>query len=117
MLRLVVGKELFLKGKELYFSRYRNGNANSDQFFACFEEVSGRSLDLFKQTWLHAIGYPAVSARTEYNAGAKRFTVHFRQHPQGGGVFHLPVSLALVDNQGSVGTRNGTGVRACRVIQ
>lgn len=102
MLRLIVGKENFLKGKELYFSRYRNGNANSDQFFECFEEVAGRSLSQFKQTWLHTIGYPAVTARTEYNAGTQRFTIQFRQHTLGEGVFHLPISLALVDGQGSI---------------
>ncbi len=62
MLRLIVGKENFLKGKDLYFSRYKHANANSDQFFQCFEEVSGRSLALFKKTWLHTIGYPEVSA-------------------------------------------------------
>ncbi len=48
MLRLLLGNDRFKAGKCLYFSRYRNANANTDQFFECFEEVSGKSLELFK---------------------------------------------------------------------
>ena len=78
MLRLILGKENFLAGKELYFSRYRNSNANTDQFFSCFEEVSGRSLDQFKQAWLFRLGYPEVTARTEYNESTKQFSIQFQ---------------------------------------
>jgi aminopeptidase N len=67
MLRLVLGAEPFRAGKSLYFSRYQNGNANTDQFFACFEEVSGRSLRSFKDGWLYSIGYPAVTVATDYD--------------------------------------------------
>jgi aminopeptidase N len=101
MLRLIVGKEKFLKGKDLYFARYKHANANSDQFFQCFEEVAGRSLELFKKTWLHTIGYPEVSATTEYDAEQKTFTVHFHQKSPVEGVFHLPIALALIDTQGN----------------
>jgi aminopeptidase N len=102
MLRLVVGKENFVKAKNLYFSRYQYGNANSDQFFACFEEVAGRSLTLFKQTWLHTIGYPEVTAATQYHAADKRFTVQIEQRSRAEALFHLPIELALFDRQGSV---------------
>ncbi len=102
MLRLIVGTDNFRKGKDLYFSRYKHGNANSDQFFQCFEEVSDRSLALFKKTWLHTIGYPEVSATTEYDAASQRFTVDLRQQSPVDGVFHVPLAMALVDKQGSV---------------
>ena len=39
MLRLVLGDDAFHAGKTLYFSRYHHGNANTDQFFQCFEEI------------------------------------------------------------------------------
>ena len=101
MLRLILGPEKFHAGKTLYFSRYRNSNANTDQFFECFEEVSGISLDQFKKGWLYRIGYPKVEATTEYDHNAKRYRIHLRQKvPADQAPFHLPVELALVDNNG-----------------
>ncbi len=100
MLRLVLGAKVFKAGKELYFSRYRYGNANSDQFFACFEEVSGRALHQFKENWLHTIGYPRVTAITSYDPEKQRYRIQFEQQvPSGLKPFHLPIELALV-NQG-----------------
>ncbi|MBI5571555.1 MAG: DUF3458 domain-containing protein [Desulfomonile tiedjei] len=101
MLRLLIGNDHFVAGKELYFSRYRHSNANTDQFFACFEEVSGLSLDQFKQAWLYRVGYPKVLARTRYDTARREFIVDFRQEIAEGTVpFHLPVEVALVDSQG-----------------
>ena len=102
MLRLVLGQEKFHAGKTLYFTRYRNGNANTDEFFACFEEVSGKSLEMFKQGWLYRIGYPKVTARSEYDGSGKKYRIRFRQEvTQGEMPFHIPLELALVDHSGS----------------
>ncbi len=101
MLRLIVGKENFRAGKSLYFSRYHYGNANTDQFFGCFEEVSGLSLEHFKSEWLYRIGYPKVTAATHYNAVANTFSIRFRQEVESGQrPFPLPVELSLVDSRG-----------------
>ena len=101
MLRLIIGPEAFVAGKRLYFSRYRAGNANTDQFFECFEEVSGISLTQFKSEWLYRIGYPKVSAVTEYDSRAGRFHIRFKQEKQEGRKpFFLPIELSLVDGKG-----------------
>ncbi|MBA4373257.1 MAG: DUF3458 domain-containing protein [Thermodesulfovibrio sp.] len=101
MLRLILGSEKFQAGKDLYFSRYRNNNADTDQFFACFEEVSGISLEQFKREWLYRIGYPKVFATTGYDHHTKRYHIHLRQEVSAGQTpFHLPVELALVDKNG-----------------
>jgi aminopeptidase N len=101
MLRLILGPEKFSAGKTLYFARYRNGNANTDQFFECFEEVSGISLDQFKREWLYRIGYPKVTATTCYDPDSKRYSICLTQEAaEGHPPFHLPVELALVDNNG-----------------
>ncbi len=103
MLRLIVGTKNFEAGKALYFSRYKHGNANTDQFFRCFEEVSGRSLDHFKEKWLYTIGYPKVTASARFDAARKELTVQFRQEtPDSTGPFHIPIKLALVDSEGNV---------------
>jgi aminopeptidase N len=101
MLRLILGDENFRKGKSLYFSRFRHANANTDQFFACFEESSGLSLDQFKSQWLYTIGYPMVTARTIYDATSGQYRILFRQQLKAGlKPFHIPIALALVDGQG-----------------
>lgn len=101
MLQLMIGSEAFRAGKTLYFSRYHNGNANTDQFFECFEEVSGRSLDAFKKAWLYTRGYPNVTARCEYDAVRREFRVHFGQESAAGIVFPIPLEVALIDNAGA----------------
>ncbi len=100
MLRTLLGKEKFDQGKALYFSRYHMGNANTDQFFACFEEVSGSSLAQFKAGWLHTMGYPRVKATTEYDPRKHQYRIRFSQEYPGERPFHLPVETALVDETG-----------------
>ncbi len=101
MLRLLLGKEKFKAGKALYFTRYRFGNANTDQFFECFEEVSGRRLDKFKKQWLYRIGYPKVCARTFWNPEKKTFQISLTQEiDDAKDPFVIPIQLALVDLHG-----------------
>ncbi|MCE5334339.1 MAG: DUF3458 domain-containing protein, partial [Desulfobacteraceae bacterium] len=101
MLRLLLGGDLFKAGKSLYFSRYRFGNANTDQFFACFEEVSGRSLEQFKREWLYRIGYPKLRAETSVEPESGEWRIHFRQElAEGEAPFVLPIQIALVDAAG-----------------
>ncbi|MFH0821791.1 MAG: DUF3458 domain-containing protein, partial [Pseudomonadota bacterium] len=101
MLRLIIGAEAFIAGRELYFSRYRNSNAHTAQFFECFEEASGRDLSQFRKGWLETVGYPKVKASTSYDSSAQRFTLRFvQQSNDGEGPFHIPIELALVDQPG-----------------
>ncbi len=101
MLRLLLGEEKFKAGKTLYFKRYRFGNANTDQFFECFEEVSGRPLDRFKEQWLFRIGYPRVLANTSWDPDKKKFRIKLVQEAdRGKPPFIVPIRLALVDSHG-----------------
>jgi len=101
MLRRILGEEAFDKGVELYFSRYQNANADSNQFFACFQEVSGRSLEQFKQGWLYTVGYPQVSAQGAWDQASQTYRLVLEQEtPSGLEPFHLPLAMALVDAQG-----------------
>ncbi|SPF47876.1 Peptidase M1, membrane alanine aminopeptidase [Syntrophobacter sp. SbD1] len=101
MLRLLIGEENFKAGKGLYFSRYRFGNANTEQFFQCFEEVSGRRLDQFKEQWLYRIGYPVVHAKTSWDTEKKTFYISLHQEVEKGkSPFVVPIRLALVDIHG-----------------
>lgn len=101
MLREILGPEKFRAGKALYFTRYRNGNADTNQFFSCFEEVSGVPLEQFKKGWLYRIGYPKVTAVTGYDPEKRQYRIRFRQEaPPGQQPFHLPMRVTLVDVNG-----------------
>ncbi len=102
MLRLLIGRAAFRKGKTLYFDRYRGLNADTDNFFACFEEVTGTSLEGFKREWLYRIGYPKVTATTSYDAEEKRYTIKFCQEEEKGKKpFIIPIELSLVSTEGT----------------
>ncbi|MDA0576928.1 MAG: M1 family metallopeptidase [Verrucomicrobia bacterium] len=101
MLRAIIGEDAFRRGKNLYFARYKGGNANTDQFFACFEEISGRELTQFKREWLYTIGYPRLSCAWRHDAATRRLTLELTQSRSGkGGLFHVPLAIAAVDAQG-----------------
>ncbi|MFO7870778.1 MAG: M1 family metallopeptidase [Kiritimatiellia bacterium] len=99
MLKLILGEQTFRKAKNLYFNRYSGSNANTDQFFVCFEEASGRDLSQFKKQWLYTIGYPEVAASWRYDKSRQTVTVNLRQET-GNGPFHIPLEIAAVDNAG-----------------
>jgi aminopeptidase N len=118
MLRLILGNETFRRGKNLYFKRYKAGNANTDQFFACFEEVSGRDLSGYKQEWLHTIGYPVVEGRWSYDDKTHTLRLALTQTRTGkGGWFLLPVEVSAVDARGQdiPGTQRTVEVTGDRV--
>lgn len=101
MLRLVLGAEIFRKAKNLYFGRYTGGNANTDQFFKCFEEASGRDLSQFKKQWLYTIGYPVIEAKWRYDGKKRSLHIRFTQKRTGkGGLFHVPLEMAVVNREG-----------------
>jgi aminopeptidase N len=106
MLRLLIGPDTFRAGAQLYFARYHGGNANTGQFFACFEEAAGMDLAAFRREWLYTIGYPVVEAEWTHDATAGLLRVRCVQTRTGaGGAFVVPLSLAAVDDAG----RDGPG--------
>ncbi len=103
MLRLVIGADKFNAGKGLYFSRYKYSNADTEQFFDCFEEVSGRDLSRFKRGWLYTNGYPKVAASAKYDAKNREYRIDFcQEHGTSPVPFHVPIELALVAQDGTV---------------
>lgn len=101
VLRFLIGEDAYRKGAELYFKRYDDSNANTDQFLQCFSEVSGRDIPKLMHEWLFSIGYPAVSASHSYDETSKTLTLHLSQTRTGtGGLFNIPVPFSAVDGSG-----------------
>jgi aminopeptidase N len=102
MLKLFIGEDNFVVGKNLYFERYKGGSANSDQFLDCFEETSGIDLGQFKNQWLYTIGYPIVSVHYDYDESTGQLVLNVSQkHSKGGsGSFVFPLAFSVVDKNG-----------------
>lgn len=78
MLKRVIGADAFAAGMQLYFER-RDGTASTvEDFIACFEEASGRSLAEFFR-WYEQAGTPHVTARGSYDAGAGTYEITLTQ--------------------------------------
>jgi aminopeptidase N len=101
MLRLLLGTENFNKGVALYLCRYNGANANTAQFLACFEEVSGRNLTSFSTPWLESAGYPKVTAKHYYDPSARTLSLTLKQKRSGTGeLFVVPITFAAVSESG-----------------
>lgn len=57
-LRLQVGDEIFFKILSEYYARYKYANANTDDFLAVAEAVSGQDLQSFFDAWLYSAEIP-----------------------------------------------------------
>ncbi|MDD1701190.1 MAG: M1 family metallopeptidase [Methanoregula sp.] len=102
MVATCIGKELFVKGLDLYHSRYRHGNAIRDQWVRAMEEVSGQQLAPMAEGWLKQTGFPTLSVQASYNSERRVMTLKLRQagdSPEKHWIF--PVRIALVTESGS----------------
>jgi len=65
MLRNEIGDEAFTKGLRLYFQKYKNSNALTEDFENVMEEVSGKDLSKFFHQWLSVGGIPELNVWAE----------------------------------------------------
>jgi aminopeptidase N len=61
-LRLEVGDQAFFEILPVYFERYQNGNASTEDFIAVAEEISGKDLTEFFDNWLYNETIQPISA-------------------------------------------------------
>lgn len=96
MLKRIVGEDAFARGMQLYFER-RDGTASTvEDFIACFEEASGKSLGAFMR-WYDQAGTPALKARGVYDATAKTYELRISQRtaPTPGQAEKQPLPIPL----------------------
>jgi aminopeptidase N len=97
MLRLIMGRVAFRKAAKMYFEKYKDSNANTQQFFEIFEKVHGKKLDRFKNGWLYQQGYPKVTATSHWDERTRTYSIDFKQDKD----FHIPIEIGLVDEEGN----------------
>jgi aminopeptidase N len=57
-LREKIGDEKFFTILKTWTAKYRHGNANTSQFIALAEKISGQDLEAFFRTWIYTAGKP-----------------------------------------------------------
>lgn len=100
MQQALLGKDLFRKGCDLYFSRHDGQAVTIDDFVKCMEDVSGRDLTAFKR-WYSTAGRPTVTVETNYDENTKRYAVKLQQsHKMSVDPFVIPMHYGLVGPNG-----------------
>ena len=96
MLRVLLGREAFRKGMDLYFQRHDGEAATIEQFVRCFADASGRDLSQFMR-WYSQAGTPDVVADGSYDSTAKTYTLKLSQSlgPTPGQPIKLPMVIPL----------------------
>jgi len=101
MLRNEIGDDVFWKGMRLYYARFRNRNALTDDFREVMEEVSGRNLTQFFRQWLYSSGQPVLLIKRRNDPGRNdqtEITIEQRQP----GLFGFPLELRIKTGKGDI---------------
>ncbi len=105
MLHTLLGEEAFMRGMEIYFSRFDGCAATVEDFVSCMEEASGHELSQF-MLWYTQAGTPHVAVAQDYDEKAQRLRLTISQSiPETPGQKekapqHIPLRLALFDRRG-----------------
>jgi len=103
-IRGVLGTETFWAGIRLYYSRFQNGNASSDDLRHAMEDAcvnagdrcpaDGKDLAWLFRELLNRGGVLQVQGGWHYDAGARQLTVTLDQ-TQASGLYRMPIELAV----------------------
>ncbi len=102
VLRGQVGTDNFWKGIQLYYRRFRDRTATSDDLRRAMEEVSGQDLKWFFTQWLTRVDAPVIDGGWSYDPSAKKVIVDLAQI-QPGLPYRMPMEVGVTaDSAGAV---------------
>ncbi len=105
MLALILGKEEFRKGCDLYFERHDGEATTIEAWIKIFEDSSGLDLKQFSKWYLQA-GTPKVKVKTSWSEKDKSFTIILEQHTNSTpdqnkkSPMLIPIKFALIGHNG-----------------
>ncbi|MFN7055569.1 aminopeptidase N [Hyphomonas sp.] len=105
MLRRIIGADAYRKGMDLYFEHHDGEAVTIEDFYACFEAVTGRDLSQFRR-WYAQAGTPEITVTESWDERAATLTVRLAQstRPTPGQPVKQPVPVpllsALLDGKG-----------------
>jgi len=99
MYEMLLGKQGFRKGMDLYFERHDGDAVTCDDFRSAMADANGRNLDQFER-WYETPGTPTVDVQGAFDASAKTYTLKLAQ-AQDGPPLHIPIAMGLLDESGA----------------
>lgn len=105
MLSVLMGRENFKKGMDLYFERHDGEATTVEAFIKCFEDASGEDLTQFFR-WYEQAGTPRIDVKHAYDAAQQTLTLDINQKlpPTPGQPtkqpMPIPLRLGLLDGEG-----------------
>jgi aminopeptidase N len=99
MLRRRLGDDAFFRGLGLYYARFRDGNALTDDFRQVMEEVSKQPLEGFFRQWVYSPGQPSIGGRWSCSAGV--VTVTLEQDPPPGDRSDVVLDIGILTDRGA----------------
>jgi aminopeptidase N len=120
MIQTLIGRDAFRAGMDEYFRRHDGQAVTCDDFVAAMAAVSGFDFSQFMR-WYHQAGTPRVTARGEYDASARRYTLTLAQTlaPTPGQAEKapcpIPVATGLVGPDGRDFDLGGVTMRVLRL--
>ena len=106
MIEVLIGKEKFRLGMDLYFARHDGQAVTCDDFVAAMADASGADFTQFMR-WYSQAGTPRISVTATHDPVAKRYVLSVSQQcaPSIGQAeklpYHLPISVGLVGADGA----------------
>ncbi|KCZ52746.1 aminopeptidase N [Hyphomonas pacifica] len=107
MLRRMIGEETYRKGMDLYFERHDGQAVTIEDFYACFEEVSGQDFTQFRR-WYAQAGTPEVKVEETWKPDSNEIEITLSQKtPATPGQpikqpVPIPLNMALLDEEGNL---------------
>jgi aminopeptidase N len=113
MMHCLLGADNFRKGMDLYFARHDGQAVTTDDFRMAMQDASGLDLTRF-QRWYEQAGTPRIDIRREYDADSRVLTLTVDQRAgttrgELNRAFHMPMRLALFDQQGAALALDSSG--------
>ena len=114
MIHTILGAETFRQGTDLYFDRHDGQAATCEDFVKAMEDASGVDLTQFRR-WYSQAGTPVLTITDDYDERTGEYHLTIAQScPATPGQetkapFHIPVGLALLDQNGQLLPLNAAG--------
>jgi aminopeptidase N len=106
MYQILLGRDVFRKGMDLYFARHDGQAVTCDDFRAAMSVAGNRDFSQFER-WYSQAGTPRVKVSSDYDEATGSLTLHMEQScpPTPGQPeklpMHIPVAVGLLDAHGN----------------
>ena len=98
MLHGLIGDDAFWAGLKAFYTKFRDGNATTDDFRQTMEAVSKQELGWFFDQWLRRSGTPILRFSWSYDATVNQVLLDLGQ-VQAGEPYRLPLEIGLIERK------------------